>query len=138
IVGIFPRGSSPRGGVGTLRRQDLSAAAGNFWPVKAGRRALRLALGMRARAVFFALGLVGCGSAEDGASSAEGDAATSTPADGSTDAGAAPSSDATTASTDAGSSDATVTADSGCPAEMARIAAFCVDRYEAFVVEIDD
>jgi formylglycine-generating enzyme required for sulfatase activity len=86
----------------------------------------------RARVAALALFAVGCGSSDDG--TPERDAS---PADartleaggddalGTVDAGAAGD----------GGSDAP---SDGCPQEMARIDSFCVDRYEAYVVEVDD
>ena len=48
------------------------------------------------------------------------------------------SSDALRIVSDAGAVPDAVVTDGGCPAEMQRIGSFCIDRYEAYVVEIRD
>lgn len=76
---------------------------------------------MRIAEVLVAAALVGCGSAEDGALVPDG--------------GADAAGDAYVQ--DARSSDL-VRQDPRCPAGMAFAGDFCVDRYEAYVVEVDD
>jgi formylglycine-generating enzyme required for sulfatase activity len=86
---------------------------------------------VRGRIYAAVLGLLACGSS-DGEPEAPADGAAPALDAGAPADGAAPA-DATTGG-DA-SADAWV---DGCPPEMARIAAFCVDRWEAHVEEVDD
>ena len=86
-----------------------------------------------------AMALLGCGSSADGADEEGGDASTDgATSDARVNVDAAPG-DATLG--DAGATDGAAAGDAlvdGCPAEMARIDAFCVDRWEAHVVLVDD
>jgi formylglycine-generating enzyme required for sulfatase activity len=75
--------------------------------------------------------LVACGSS----SSSEPTAA---PEEAGADARATEQEAGADASLDATAPPADAAPSSGCPDDMVRIDAFCVDRYEAFVVEIDD
>ncbi len=79
---------------------------------------------MRGVLLFSALLLVGCSAADDAATPAEAGAGA--------DAGV-------TADADAGGDRADPsTLDQPCPADMVHVGDYCVDRYEAYVVEVDD
>jgi len=80
-------------------------------------------------AAIVAAAFVACGGGGD-------DADVPAPLDGSAEA--ASDSDGSVASSDSSIPSADAGPDTGCPSEMIRIEQFCVDRWEATVVELDD